>query len=308
MPTTVFFATNRHLTGDPAAPDSYGPDIQQAALTYGTAFVNGVDIKADEQGGITSIQDTNHGTFAPGPAADLAAGGRNLLVFLHGFANNFRDAITRAAFVRDFLAESYLPGTDATVIAFAWPSLGKVVGFPDLDAHYQRDLRTAQDSAPHLMRFFAELQPLLQAARARGNRTCLLAHSMGGLALQGAVKSWFASGNGPAHLFDTAILAAADCAADAFAQPGLSDLPTLARHVSVYFSESDAVLKIARTLTGHQRLGQQGPTPMPPAPLRLFDATGIDDYDTGFLASHQYYRRSPTVRAAIAADMAAARA
>jgi hypothetical protein len=68
MPTTVFFASNRILTGDPAIVASYGPNIQPPSVSteimYGTAFVDGVDIKADQQGSITSIQDTNKGTFA----------------------------------------------------------------------------------------------------------------------------------------------------------------------------------------------------------------------------------------------------
>ena len=65
MPTTVFFASNRILTGDPAVVTSYGPNIQPPSVStdmmYCTAFVDGVDIKADQQGSITSIQDTRFG-------------------------------------------------------------------------------------------------------------------------------------------------------------------------------------------------------------------------------------------------------
>lgn len=47
MPTTVFFASNRILTGDPAIVTSYGPNIQPPSVStdtmYGTAFVDGVD-------------------------------------------------------------------------------------------------------------------------------------------------------------------------------------------------------------------------------------------------------------------------
>ena len=60
------------------------------------------------------------------------------------------------------------------------------------------------------MTFFANLQPMIDAARAKGNRVFLLAHSMGNWALQAAVESWFAHGNGDAFLFDEALLAAAD--------------------------------------------------------------------------------------------------
>jgi hypothetical protein len=36
----------------------------------------------------------------------------------------------------------------------------------------------------------------------------------------------------------------------------------------------------------------------------MFDATGVKDYNRNFLTSHQYYRLSPTVRDAIAVDIA----
>jgi hypothetical protein len=48
MPTTVFFASNRILTGDSKLVTSYGPNIQppsiSTGITYGAAFVDGVDI------------------------------------------------------------------------------------------------------------------------------------------------------------------------------------------------------------------------------------------------------------------------
>src|SRR3954470_7261242 len=54
--------------------------------------------------------------------------GSDLLVFIHGFDNTFSDAISRAAFNREWLAASGLPGTNTTVVAFSWPSSGRVVG------------------------------------------------------------------------------------------------------------------------------------------------------------------------------------
>src|SRR5215212_2092114 len=52
-----------------------------------------------------------------------------------------------------------------------------------------------QGGFSHLMSFFANLEPLIQHARSTGNRVFLLAHSMGNLALQAAVESWFSHGN-----------------------------------------------------------------------------------------------------------------
>jgi len=312
----VFFTSNRILTGDPAIVTSYGPNIQPPSVStdimYGIAFVDGVNIKADQSGSITSIQDPNKGAFAANVASDLSNAGRNLLVFIHGFDNTFEDAITRAAFNREFLAASGKPGTDTTVLAFSWPSLGKIVSFPVADADYRHDQKMATLSGVHLMSFFAQVEPLLRIARANGFRTYLLAHSMGNLALESAVENWFLHGNGNAELFNVSILAAGDCGFDTFAQPnltGLDGLSLLSSRISVYFSGKDEVLRLAQIINGLQRLGQDGPkdrndqAKFPPAVYRMFDATDITDYDRNFLTSHQYYRLSPTVRDAIAADL-----
>jgi esterase/lipase superfamily enzyme len=317
MATTVFFASNRLLTGDPTAVASYGPNIQPPSvstdITYGTAFVDEADIEGDRQGSITSIQDTNKGAFAANVTGDLTNAGRNLLVFIHGFDNTFEDAITRAALNRDFLAASGQASTDTTVLAFSWPSLGKIVSFPVLDADYRHDQKMAALSGIHLMSFLAQIEPLLRTARANGCRTYLLAHSMGNLALQSAVENWFLHGNGNAELFNVSILAAGDCGFDEFAQPnltGLDGLSQLTSRISIYYSGEDEVLDLSRTINGLQRLGQDGPknrgdqVAFPDAVYRMFNATDIKDYDRNFLTSHQYYRLSSTVRAAIAADMA----
>lgn len=313
----MFFASNRILTGDPAIVTSYGPNIQPPSVStdimYGTAFVDGVDIEADQPGSITSIQDTNKGAFAANVVGDLSSAGRNLLVFIHGFDNTFEDAITRAAFNREFLAASGKPGTDTTVLAFSWPSLGKMLSFPVPDADYRHDQKMATLSGMHLMNFFAQIEPLLRTARANGSRSYLLAHSMGNLALESAVENWFLHGNGNAELFNVNILAAGDCGFDAFAQPnltGLDGMSLLTSRISIYYSGVDQVLNLSRAINSLQRLGQDGPkdrtdqTEFPAATYQMFDATAINDYDRNFLTSHQYYRLSPTVRGAIADDMA----
>ncbi len=320
MSTTVFFATNRVLTGPADNPASYSTALQTPTswqdMVYGSAFVDGIDIASNTQGVISSIQETRLGQFPDSAAGDLAEGGRNLLVFVHGFDNSFSDAITRGAFNREWLAASGLPGTDATVLAFSWPSLGQTISFPILDGDYLTDQNTARQSGFHLMSFLANLEPILTAARANGQRTFLLAHSMGNLALQSAAENWFLHGNGAASLFDCAALAAGDCQFDSFAQPnlaGLSGLPQLARKASIYYSHDDSVLKLSALVNdGARRLGQDGPrnrtdaTAFPPTVFTMNDATSFKDYDYNLLTSHQYYRSSPTCRKLLAADMAGA--
>lgn len=322
MLTTVYFATNRALTGAAADWRSYGANIaapsDPAAITYATAFVDNTNLTADKTGAIQQIQNVQQGGFSQSATDDLSAPGRNLLVFVHGFANNFENAITRAAFNREWFAQSGISEADTTVVAFSWPSLGRLLSLPFPWVDYQRDQIMAGQSALHLMTFFANLEPVIAQARVGGCRVFLLAHSMGNLGLQGAVESWFSHGNGNAFLFDEAILAAADERYDSFdfPEPGrFSALHRLARHISIYFSAGDAVLSLSMAINlGAKRLGQDGPhdrydtTKFPPSQYRMVECSGFRDYAFDFASSHQYYRRSPGVRTDIAQTMAGAAA
>lgn len=320
MLTTVYFATNRALTGAAADWRSYGANIaapsDPAAITYATAFVDNTNLTADKTGAIQQIQNVQQGGFSQSAIDDLSAPGRNLLVFVHGFANNFENAITRAAFNREWFAASGVGAADTTVVAFAWPSLGQLISFPLPWGDYKKDQTMAGQSGFHLMSFFANLLPLVQQARANGSRIFLLAHSMGNWALQAAVEAWFSHGNGDALLFDEAFLAAADEQFNTFdfPEPGrLSSLHRLAPRISIYFSGADQVLKVSELVNlGAERLGEDGPdnrtdpTRFPPAQYRMVNCTGFRDYPFDFASSHQYYRRSPGVRADIAQTMSPA--
>lgn len=317
--TTVYFATNRVVTDAADAVGGYQTVMvapsNPAAITYGTAFVTGVDVASGAQGKVSQVADFSKGGFSQTAAADLSAPGRNLLVFLHGFDNTFSGALTWAAFNREWLAASGNPDADATVIAFAWPSKGRIAEFPILTADYEFDRHMAEQSGLHLMSFFANLEPIIRRARAsrQGLRVTLLAHSMGNLALQSAVESWFMHGNGSDVMFDQAILAAGDCPCNTFDQPNvarLSGLGLLADRISTYYSHADQVLQLSMVVNlGAQRLGQDGPqhrtdaTLFPPSEYAMVNCSGFRDYSFDFLTSHQYYRQSPGVRAIIAAAM-----
>jgi len=316
MPT-VYFATNRVLTGPADQLASYGESVvapsDPNAVTYGTAFVQEAGLNADTVGAITRLQDIEQGQFGAAAKGDLSDPGRNLLVFIHGFDNSFENAITRAAFNQQWLEKSGVAAASTTVVAFSWPSLGKLIGIPFPDLAYRGDQTKAGQSGLHLMSFFANLLPLIDAARAKGNRVFLLAHSMGNWALQAGVESWFVHGNGDADLFDEAFLAAADEVYNTFefAPDGrLSALSRLARRISIYSSERDDVLKLSMAVNlGAKRLGQDGPhdranaARFPATAYRMVDCSGFQDYSVDLASSHQYYRRSPTVRTNIANTM-----
>ena len=313
---TVYFATNRVRTGPADQLSSYSSSVvapsDPTAVLYGTAFVEDAGLDADKVGAIQSINNVQPGEFSDQAKGDLSDPGRNLLVFIHGFDNTFENAITRAAFNQQWLEQSGVAGASTAVVAFSWPSAGKLIGIPFPDMAYRGDQTRAGQSGLHLMTFFANLQPLIDATRAKGNRVFLLAHSMGNWALQAAVESWFAHGNGDAFLFEEAFLAAADEVYNSFEfgpQGRLSGLSRLARRISIYSSERDEVLKLSSVLNLVQRLGQDGPhdesdaTLFPPNKYLMVDCSNATDYAFNPESSHQYYRRSPQVRADIAKTM-----
>ena len=313
MPTTVYFATNRQVTNasDPVRgyPPIIVPPSSSDQMTFGTAFVDGIDIATNTQGTVSQILNTNKGSFPPATLTDLSASGRDMLVFIHGFDNSFSDAITRAAFNREWLAASGQPATDTTVIAFSWPSLGKLISPPILQSDYLTDQSMARHSGIHLMEFLKILSPIF---RANARRPTLLAHSMGNLALESGVENWFLHGNQANKIFNVTLLAAADCRYDSFDLPppaGLSRLPDLSQRVSIFFSQIDDVLKLSMVVNFAKRLGQDGPhnmadtTAFPRNIYTMVDCSSYRDYDFNLLTSHQYYRMSPSVRGIIAADM-----
>ena len=137
------------------------------------------------------------------------------------------------------------------------------------------------------MTFFANLEPIITSARAKGNRVFLLTHSMGNWALQAAVENWFAHGNGDALLFDEVFLAAADeihSSFDFLPNGRLSALDRLGRRVSTYASDKDVVLDIGMKINFAKSLGQDGAHDrsnqerFPPDKYRTVMCGGFSDY------------------------------
>jgi esterase/lipase superfamily enzyme len=137
---------------------------------------------------------------------------------------------------------------------------------------------------------------------------------MGNFALAAAVESWFSHTNPTGRLFDEVFLAAADERWDSFTLPlaaRLSRLPELTPRTSLYYSVRDIALYLSIAVNFIPRLGHEGPMHKndpalyPRAGFRILDCAEVGDYNLLDPpdASHQYYRRSPKVRADIAAVM-----
>jgi esterase/lipase superfamily enzyme len=321
MATTVYFATNRLVTNanDPAAgyQASMVPALRPDLMTYGQATVDQVNPNSNNAGIITGISNITTGDFSDAIKGRISNPGNNILVFAHGYANTFEAAITRAAANREWLAASGQSGTDTTVIAFCWPSIGESFGgFPDILGPYRVDRSMARNCGLAMMSFLSRIQPTLSAAAKNESARCtLIAHSMGNLVLEAGLESWFLNGNGPGTFFNLSVLAASDCDYDCFEQPptaSMKGLTQLSERIAFFFSSTDYVLSASNVINPIKRLGLSGPHNMadprsfPRTRFGMHDCSLIRDFDFGIPTSHQYYRLSPSVRAMIAAEMAGA--
>ncbi|MBI1211192.1 MAG: alpha/beta fold hydrolase [Alphaproteobacteria bacterium] len=310
--TIVYFATNRRPTAAGYSDKIVKNDPLQ--MTFAVATVTGIDLNLKNSGEITAIADKSPMGFSQPVADAIVGGGKNLLIFVHGFANAFKDAIKRAAFNREWFAASGDPHADTTVVAFTWPSKGEVFAAPPHipTADYQADQARAGQSGLHLAYFFKQVEGLANRFRQAkpGGRVFLLCHSMGNYALQAGVQALFGMGGVTAPIFDEVILAAADERWDTLLTPNggrLSNLPRLTKRITAYYSERDVAMILALAMNFIQRLGFDGPKDKtdtgeyPKAEFRFVEVTKVEDYDRFNPpdASHQYYRRSKTVRADI---------
>jgi len=315
--TRVYFATNRRKTGT-----GYGAKIVQNdpnQIAFAVATVAGIDLTKENSGAIASIDSLSFGNFTPAVTDQIINGGKNLLIFVHGFANAFQDAIKRAAFNREWFAASGEAHADTTVVSFTWPSKGEVFAAPPHipTADYQADQTRAGQSGFHLGHFLKVVDGLAKKFRQAkpAGRVFLLSHSMGNYALQAGVQGLFGMGGVAAPIFDEAILAAADERWDSLLQPNggrLSNLPKLAKRITAYYSERDVAMILAMALNFLLRIGFDGPKEKtdtalyPKAKFRFVEVTDVEDYDLFNPpdATHQYYRRSALVRADIVSLLA----
>ncbi len=326
----VFFATNRATFDEGASPEEVAAD--PARFCLGRAMVealgdaanttevvreilSGPEVLADQRG---SRQKGD-----PDAAIDLwldraQAAGALPLLFIHGFANSFQSAITRAAQIAEFYAEA---GTTLLPLVFCWPSGGVVVDIDrwfnpigDARHHYFGDQVAAQDAGPVL----AQLITLIaeRSAQHAGPTPLLLAHSMGHLALVYGLQALRMPG--PGRVFDQALLMAGDVQDNALeASRPLHRVAELAGRVTVGISFDSLLKTVSASANGNRRLGFCGPASLQGLPdnlvvldcfnglgtaaeqdhIKSFGGTSYNDVD------HQYYRNARKVRADLAVVM-----
>ena len=247
---------------------------------------------------------------------------RDVLVFLHGFANTFESTMERAAELRDqYLSPATDPATgeligrgrEPLVFAFSWPSDGVAVGLAGgalgddtRKWAYSSDREDARASglaiARCAMRLFRYLRALAAEQRC-AQRIHLVAHSMGNWTLRHALQEMAQladeAGQPLLRAFDNAFLMASDINDDALEKDDwLGPLLRLSRQVHVYHAFNDSALSLSDFKPNHgARLGHYGPANMAMLSDRVcaVDCAGVSWTPGPAHVRHQYYRLAPEV-------------
>lgn len=161
----------------------------------------------------------------------------DVLVYVHGYLNDFRNALFRAAQLKHDLE---FPGL---TVAYSWPSQGTAAG-------YTLDEANVEWSAYNFRKFLADLGTF--SGRARVN---IIAHSMGNRMLAAALRE-LACERAPYKLHHV-ILAAPDIDAEVFQRDVAPALGRTAARVTLYVSEDDKALKASRVVHGYDRAGEK---------------------------------------------------
>lgn len=306
----VYFATNRSYNPKVRKPvfgDRFHPDGPQFFRVGSARVAFRADREPDETFLLQSydVEDETpregNKKEVPGSrrlfeelAARMQGDKADVLVFIHGFANDFKNSLERAA----ALAHHWRIGlaTDAAQVipfAFSWPSDASMAPF----IAYNSDRHDAAFSGFAMARSLMKLIDFLhrnKAARCE-QRIHLVAHSMGNWALRHMVQAMRVLHEHARlpRLFENVFLMAADEDNDAFESEGkLGLLPQLSNAIHLYYSSQDRALVISDSTKGlPDRLGASGPRTMDGLDSKVVAIDCVDVCSTQTShARHQYYR------------------
>jgi esterase/lipase superfamily enzyme len=264
----IYFATNREIVKPNGTVDDYFGNESVLAtdkMTYGSCSVS-IPINNHRPGDIEQqgskwwfwtedpdpekhflVQDFN-GSIGIDKFKH-SIGKNDVLIYVHGYGNTFKDAILRSAQLNHDLEFG------GKVVAFSWPSAGNLL--LSISDHYNANINKVEiaynhdeEVATHSHAFLATLIEQLLNQQENGNsngKIHIIAHSMGNRILLKALHELNSTGklkkNGPklGHIF----LAAADIDGVTYANVR-STLIDNCERVTYYFASDDKALLLSR--------------------------------------------------------------
>lgn len=254
----VYYATNRSPRDLNNEKYGYSSDGKVSSVHYGVAHLlipkvflealrpswvvqqlqkYGIEKTAGEYIALRKLEPLGASQFWGRIETDLLASNseqhNDMLVFIHGFKNDFMSAAQRAAAIGFY---AHIPQT----ALFSWPSYNRV-------GYYEADRDAIISSADSIADFLIELH---RQVKKRGGKLHVVAHSMGGFGLLQAMyrpKMQDALSHG--FGFGQVILAAADVD-DTLFERDQEALVRHADHVTVYASSFDDALAASSAVAG----------------------------------------------------------
>jgi esterase/lipase superfamily enzyme len=251
----VYYATTREF--DPGAKVDRtftNTQTKQEHINYGTAEVSiplphspGVQkgIKVEK---IERPNKDGQGDFRDRTAAARSNGKKPLVVFVHGFNNDFEAAAERAA----MFSYDLHPDVSTKAAIFSWPSKESLFGYQ----HDEDVVLVNEDRARQVL-------GILRAAHGSASPVVLIGHSMGCRVLTFALREIQLIDNRGASpkighpVFAHLILIEPDVDKEFF-RINIARLRAVCGHVTVYASSHDNALKFSNFLHSDPREGELG--------------------------------------------------
>jgi len=225
---------------------------------------------------LVQVDSLTEDTFWEHLRRDLP-GTQRLVGYIHGYNISFRKACRRAAVFQNGA------GLTRRMAMFSWPSKGRTYNY----THDEADvIWSAQQIEDFVSRLIHE---------AGVGRVDLVAHSLGARGLVAALEHLGCARTWEDPPIDRLVLLAPDIDAETFRQK-VDQLRQVARHITVYVSDSDKPLKVSEEVHGYPRLGQAGPDLTVLPGVETIDVSAVAAYE---LTGHQYHLYHPLVTADI---------
>lgn len=190
---------------------------------------------------------------------------KEMLVFVHGYDVNFRDAAIRTAQIAHDLKFEGAP------ILYSWPSQGELL-------KYTVDETNAAWTAAHFLNFLRDLR-----RRSGADRIHIIAHSMGNRPVIESLRA-LSSDPGPGPKLRYVLLMAPDIDADTFEELA-ANFRRSATQVTLYASSNDRALLASKVVHRYPRAGDAGERILVIPGVETIDMSAAD---TSFLG-HSYY-------------------
>lgn len=206
-----------------------------------------------------------------------ASAEKEVLLFIHGYQNTFRDAARRTAQLAFDL------NFDGPAVFFSWPA-GHV--------NYLADLRRAEDSIDECVEFVR-----MASGKCGAKRVHVIAHSMGNFVLTKALEKLATSPEGRADLksLHHIALAAPDINAETFRRKIAPAISGLANRFTVYASTGDLAMDVSREVNQWEPLGDVSDESVKAGALSYVDFIDASEIagDSWFSVGHAYYGDMP---------------